>query len=52
MARGIQGPHFEPQTIAMAGTKARKFVCYPIAEEGDELIINWIADLSFPMDYL
>ena len=54
MWRGVsKGPHFmTSRTMAMAGTKARKFVCYPIAEEGDELVINWIADLSFPMDYL
>lgn len=54
MWRGLsKGPHFmTSRTMAMAGTKARKFVCYPIAEEGDELVINWIADLSFPMDYL
>jgi 5-methylphenazine-1-carboxylate 1-monooxygenase len=54
MWRGVsKGPRFmTSRTMAMAGCKARKFVCYPIAEDGDQLIINWIADLKFPSDYL
>lgn len=42
------------RTMAMAGCKARKFVCYPIAEaaDGQAALVNWIADLAFPADYL
>ncbi len=51
MWRGItRGPRFlSGRTMAMAGTRARKFVCYPIAdlEDGGSLI-NWIADLEMP----
>ena len=39
------------RTMAMAGCKARKFVCYPIEEDGDRVRINWIADLMFPKDH-
>lgn len=43
------------RTMAMAGCKARKFVCYPIAERdgqsGREMLVNWIADLMFPADH-
>lgn len=39
------------RSMAMAGCKARKFVCYPIAEEGDRVMINWIADLMFPAEH-
>ena len=37
-------------TMAMVGCKNRKFVCYPIARDGDRVRINWIADLAMPMD--
>ena len=39
------------RTMAMAGCKARKFVCYPIEEDGNRVRINWIADLMFPKDH-
>ncbi|MFC2967677.1 flavin-dependent oxidoreductase [Acidimangrovimonas pyrenivorans] len=55
MWRGVtEGPRFlGGRTMAMAGTKARKFVCYPIADLGaDRSLINWIADLGKPEDYL
>lgn len=54
MWRGVtRAPRFlGGRTMAMAGTKARKFVCYPMAEEGDHDLVNWIADLSKPRDYL
>lgn len=46
------GPSFlSGRTMAMAGRKAQKFVCYPIAEEGDRVLINWIADLLYPADH-
>ncbi|MEM7057200.1 MAG: flavin-dependent oxidoreductase [Pseudomonadota bacterium] len=38
------------RTMAMAGCKSRKFVCYPIAEDGDRVLINWIADLAMPVE--
>jgi len=54
MWRGVtRGPKFlSGRSMAMVGTKACKFVCYPIAdtEEGGSLI-NWIADLVLPADY-
>lgn len=54
MWRGVsRGPRFlTGRTMAMAGCKARKFVCYPIADEGEGSVINWICDLQFPQDYL
>ena len=54
MWRGVsQGPRFMTgRTMAMAGCKTRKFVCYPIADDGERSVINWIADLGFPSDYL
>jgi 2-polyprenyl-6-methoxyphenol hydroxylase-like FAD-dependent oxidoreductase len=54
MWRGVtHGPSFlSGTTMAMSGCKARKFVCYPIGIHGGGSIINWIADLSFPSDYL
>ncbi|MGF1475826.1 MAG: flavin-dependent oxidoreductase [Geminicoccaceae bacterium] len=55
MWRGVTvaKPFLTGRTMAMAGVKARKFVCYPIRDEGeDRARINWIADLSFPPDYL
>jgi len=43
------------RSMAMAGCKARKFVCHPIGErdgeEGPEVLVNWIADLMFPPDH-
>jgi len=41
------------RSMAMAGTGARKFVCYPIQDlgSGGEQRINWIADLALPPDY-
>jgi len=43
------------RSMAMAGCKARKFVCYPIGErDGEartEVLVNWIADLMFPADH-
>ena len=37
----------------MIGSKNCKFVCYPIADAGDDMsVINWIADLSLPLDTL
>lgn len=54
MWRGVtKGPKFlTGRSMAMAGDKDCKFVCYPIAdtEDGGSLI-NWIADLSLPKDY-
>ncbi len=55
MWRGVtRGPRFlSGRSMAMAGCKPRKFVCYPIADDGEGgSIINWIADLKFPDDYL
>ena len=55
MWRGVtKAPAFlSGATMAMSGCKARKFVCYPIADRGNgRCLINWIADLSFPQDYL
>ena len=54
MWRGItEGPQFlTGRTMAMAGRKAQKFVCYPIRDlENGRCLINWIADLGFPPDY-
>lgn len=54
MWRGItDGPAFlTGRSMAMAGTKDRKFVCYPIQDHGDGRVrINWIADLARPPDY-
>lgn len=54
MWRGVtRGPKFlTGRSMAMAGTKDCKFVCYPIADtpEGGS-VINWIADLRMPADY-
>jgi 2-polyprenyl-6-methoxyphenol hydroxylase-like FAD-dependent oxidoreductase len=59
MWRGItRGPRFlGGRTMAMAGCKPRKFVCYPIEDitlddGSDGSLINWIADLRLPADYL
>ncbi len=54
MWRGVsEGPRFlTGRTMAMAGRKARKFVCYPIRDLPDgRCLINWIADLGFPPDH-
>ena len=54
MWRGVtDGPAFlTGRSMAMAGTRDRKFVCYPIQRHGDGRVrINWIADLKKPTDY-
>ncbi|MCH2078614.1 MAG: flavin-dependent oxidoreductase [Rhodobacteraceae bacterium] len=54
MWRGItRGPRFRTgRTVAMAGRKDVKFVCYPIADDGEGgSILNWIADLTMPEGY-
>ena len=50
MWRGVTfGPRFlTGRTMAMIGTKAVKFVCYPIADAPEGSLINWIADLTMP----
>ncbi|WP_375552144.1 flavin-dependent oxidoreductase [Rhodophyticola porphyridii] len=51
MWRGItDGPAFlSGRSMAMAGTADRKFVCYPIEDNGDGTVrINWVADLALP----
>jgi len=54
MWRGVtHGPKFlTGRSMAMIGEKKRKFVCYPIADTSEGSIINWIADLQFPPDYM
>lgn len=54
MWRGVtRGPRFlGGRTMAMSGCKQRKFVCYPIADDGEGSVINWIADLARPPDAL
>lgn len=54
MWRGItRAPAFlSGRTMAMAGRKACKFVCYPIHDHGDgTMLINWIADRAMPEGY-
>ncbi len=54
MWRGMtRGPTFlTGRSMAMAGRKACKFVCYPIEDYGDgTCLINWIADRMMPGDY-
>ncbi len=54
MWRGItEGPQFlSGRTMAMAGKKSQKFVCYPIRDlDNGRCLINWIVDLGFPADY-
>jgi len=54
MWRGItKGPRFlTGRSMAMAGDKDCKFVCYPIGDTDDGgSLINWIADLTLPADY-
>ena len=41
-------PFLDARTMAMIGCKARKFVCYPIAERDGQVLVNWIADLRYP----
>ncbi len=51
MWRGItRGPRFRTgRSMAMIGTKAQKFVVYPIADTPDGgSVLNWIADLEMP----
>lgn len=55
MWRGVtRGPSFlSGRSMAMAGHKACKFVCYPIEDYGDgTCLINWIADRMMPDDYV
>ena len=54
MWRGVtRGPKFlTGRSMAMIGQKKRKFVVYPIADTPDGSVINWIADLQFPPDYM
>ncbi|MEM6897354.1 MAG: flavin-dependent oxidoreductase [Pseudomonadota bacterium] len=53
MWRGVtRGPRFRTgRTVAMAGRKDIKFVCYPIADTAEGSLLNWIADLTMPADY-
>ncbi|MGG7568690.1 flavin-dependent oxidoreductase [Rhodovulum sp. DZ06] len=55
MWRGVTiGPRYRTgRSMAMIGDKDTKFVCYPIDDAGEGLsVINWIADLTLPMDTL
>ncbi|WP_147124766.1 flavin-dependent oxidoreductase [Shimia ponticola] len=54
MWRGItRAPRFGTgRTVAMCGRKDAKFVCYPIGDDGEGSILNWIADLAMPDDYV
>lgn len=45
-------PYLDGRTMVMAGHESQKFVCYPIATNGDRSVINWIAELSFPEGHL
>ena len=54
MWRGVTvGPRFlTGRTMAMAGRRDNKFVCYPIRDLPDgRSLINWIADQAFPSDH-
>ncbi|MFN3643836.1 MAG: flavin-dependent oxidoreductase [Gemmobacter sp.] len=58
MWRGVTeaAPFLDGRTMAMIGTRARKFVVYPIADltpegPGGRQRLNWIADLAFPADH-
>ncbi len=54
MWRGVTdgAPFLGGRTMAMIGTRARKFVVYPIADLPDgRQRLNWIADLAFPPDH-
>ncbi|WP_069301750.1 flavin-dependent oxidoreductase [Neptunicoccus sediminis] len=49
----ISEPFLSGATMAMAGRKDQKFVVYPIEILPDgRQVINWIADLSKPAEYL
>ncbi|MDJ0857631.1 MAG: flavin-dependent oxidoreductase [Dinoroseobacter sp.] len=51
MWRGVtEGPRFRSgRSVSMSGSKAVKFVCYPIADRGeDRSLLNWIADIHDP----
>ena len=48
VTRGV--PFLDNRTMIMAGHEFQKFVCYPIAPEG-EPVINWIAELKFRADH-
>ena len=55
MWRGVtRGPSFlGGRSMAMAGRKDCKFVCYPIEEyEDGTCLINWIADRAMPAEYV
>lgn len=54
MWRGVtRGPRYlSGRSMAMIGEKKRKFVCYPIADTPEGSVINWIADMQFPPDYM
>jgi len=55
MWRGVtRGPSFlGGRTMAMAGKRDCKFVCYPIEEFNDgTCLINWIADRAMAEDYV
>jgi 2-polyprenyl-6-methoxyphenol hydroxylase-like FAD-dependent oxidoreductase len=55
MWRGVTvAPRFlTGRSMAMIGTKACKFVCYPIMDAGEGMsVINWIADLAVSVDTL
>jgi 2-polyprenyl-6-methoxyphenol hydroxylase-like FAD-dependent oxidoreductase len=55
MWRGVtRGPSFlGGRTMAMAGKRDCKFVCYPIEEFDDgTCLINWIADRAMAEDYV
>ena len=55
MWRGVtRGPSFlGGRTMAMAGKRDCKFVCYPIEEfEDGTCLINWIADRAMAEDYV
>ena len=52
--RGVSSapPFLGGRAMVMAGHQDQKFVCYPIAENGGNSDINWIAELSFPEGHL
>ncbi|MEY4579805.1 MAG: hypothetical protein RL701_4508 [Pseudomonadota bacterium] len=47
MWRGVtEGePFLSGRTMIMAGHAAQKFVCYPIKQCGERVLINWVAEL-------
>ena len=49
----LADPFLSGATMAMAGRKDQKFVVYPIETQSDgRQLVNWIADLTKPADYL